>query len=602
MKKMLWRLSLSAVLLIGFSLLPMTGIPKLLLMLIPYLLAGYDVLWEAVEGMLHGKFLDENFLMAIATVGAFSISEYPEGILVMLLYQTGELFQSLAIGKSRRFISSLMEIRPDTAHIEKDGVITAVAAETVSVGQIICVRPGERIPLDGVITEGKTMLNTAAITGESMPRAAEEGDEVYSGCICQDGAIKLRTTKPFGESTVSKILALVASAKEAKATPEAFITRFARAYTPIVAAGAVLLAVLPPLFVGNFSEWLRRGLIFLSVSCPCALVISVPLAYFGGIGGASRRGILIKGAAFIEALGKADTVVFDKTGTLTRGTFAITAIHPDRISKTELLHLAATAEQYSTHPISQSLRMACPTTGEATAVEEIAGEGLSAMVEGKKIYVGNEKLMLRVGVSPAACHCTGTQVHVTVDGVYAGHITIEDEMKPTAKAAIAALRAAGVRKLFMLTGDKKSVAEKVGNLLSLDGVYSELMPEDKAAHLKDIRKQADGKVLFVGDGINDAPVLALADVGIAMGAIGSDAAIEAADVVLMDDAPEKIAVSIRLARKTNRIVRQNILFALAVKAIVLLLGAFGLANLWAAVFADVGVSMLAVINSMRALR
>ena len=607
-KKTLVRIILSAVLLVAAALIPVGGIVKLVLFLIPYAVIGWDVLWKAIRNIAHGQVFDENFLMAIATVGAFALGEYPEGVAVMLFYQVGELFQSYAVGRSRQSIAALMDIRPDYANIEQDGKLVQVDPEDVAVGDTIVIKAGEKIPLDGVVLEGSSAVDTAALTGESLPRDVDPGDEVVSGCINQSGLLTVRVTKVFGESTVAKILDLVENSSSKKARAENFITRFARYYTPVVVIGAVLLAVLPPLlFGGDWSDWLQRALIFLVISCPCALVISVPLSFFGGIGGASKQGILVKGSNYLEALAKTETVVFDKTGTLTKGTFQVTAVHPDRISKGELLELAAMAESYSEHPISRSLREAYQKPVDAsrvTDVEEISGHGVRAKVDGHDVYAGNGKWMDRIGASWRNCHRTGTVVHVAVDGEYAGHIVISDAVKPDAAAAIEALKREGVKKTVMLTGDVKAVGEAVAREIGIDEVHAELLPGDKVDQVERLLKNTSGKgkLAFVGDGINDAPVLSRADIGIAMGGLGSDAAIEAADIVLMDDKPSKLAVAVRISRKTLRIVRQNIVFALGIKLLFLALGAFGMANMWEAVFADVGVSVLAILNASRALR
>ena len=607
-KKTLVRIILSAVLLVAAALIPVDGIVKLVLFLIPYAVIGWDVLWKAIRNIAHGQVFDENFLMAIATVGAFALGEYPEGVAVMLFYQVGELFQSYAVGRSRQSIAALMDIRPDYANIEQDGKLVQVDPEDVAVGDTIVIKAGEKIPLDGVVLEGSSAVDTAALTGESLPRDVDPGDDVVSGCINQSGLLKVRVTKVFGESTVAKILDLVENSSSKKARAENFITRFARYYTPVVVIGAVLLAVLPPLlFGGDWSDWLQRALIFLVISCPCALVISVPLSFFGGIGGASKQGILVKGSNYLEALAKTETVVFDKTGTLTKGTFQVTAVHPDRISKGELLELAAMAESYSEHPISRSLREAYQKPVDAsrvTDVEEISGHGVRAKVDGHDVYAGNGKWMDRIGASWRNCHRTGTVVHVAVDGEYAGHIVISDAVKPDAAAAIEALKREGVKKTVMLTGDVKAVGEAVAREIGIDEVHAELLPGDKVDQVERLLKNTSGKgkLAFVGDGINDAPVLSRADIGIAMGGLGSDAAIEAADIVLMDDKPSKLAVAVRISRKTLRIVRQNIVFALGIKLLFLTLGAFGMANMWEAVFADVGVSVLAILNASRALR
>ena len=607
-KKTLVRIILSAVLLVAAALIPVDGIVKLVLFLIPYAVIGWDVLWKAIRNIAHGQVFDENFLMAIATVGAFALGEYPEGVAVMLFYQVGELFQSYAVGRSRQSIAALMDIRPDYANIEQDGKLVQVDPEDVAVGDTIVIKAGEKIPLDGVVLEGSSAVDTAALTGESLPRDVDPGDDVVSGCINQSGLLKVRVTKVFGESTVAKILDLVENSSSKKARAENFITRFARYYTPVVVIGAVLLAVLPPLlFGGDWSDWLQRALIFLVISCPCALVISVPLSFFGGIGGASKQGILVKGSNYLEALAKTETVVFDKTGTLTKGTFQVTAVHPDRISEGELLELAAMAESYSEHPISRSLREAYQKPVDAsrvTDVEEISGHGVRAKVDGHDVYAGNGKWMDRIGASWRNCHRTGTVVHVAVDGEYAGHIVISDAVKPDAAAAIEALKREGVKKTVMLTGDVKAVGEAVAREIGIDEVHAELLPGDKVDQVERLLKNTSGKgkLAFVGDGINDAPVLSRADIGTAMGGLGSDAAIEAADIVLMDDKPSKLAVAVRISRKTLRIVRQNIVFALGIKLLFLALGAFGMANMWEAVFADVGVSVLAILNASRALR
>ena len=591
----------------------------LLLYLIPYLTAGYDTLKEAAEGIAHGDMFNEHFLMSVATIGALCIgflpgaeTQFPEAVFVMLFFQIGELFEGYAEGKSRDSIAHLMDIRPDIAHVVREGKEKEVNPEEVAVGETIVIRPGEKVPLDGVILEGNTALNTIALTGESMPRDVTCGDEVISGCVNLTGAVKVRTTKSFGESTVSKIIHLVESANEKKSHSEAFITRFAKVYTPIVVFAAIALAFLPPLFSGNFTAtlpvWLYRALIFLVVSCPCALVISVPLTFFGGIGGASRKGILIKGSNYMDTLAKVQTVVFDKTGTLTHGQFAVESVHPDSCDERHLLHLAAHVEHYSTHPIGAALRDAFPeeaTDGcEVSDVEEIAGHGIRARVGSDIVSVGNTKMMKSMGIEWRDCHHKGTIIHVAINGRYAGHIVINDKVKEDSAAAISKLHELGVSRTVMLTGDREEVAEHVATQLHLDEYHSELLPTDKISHIERLTEsQAEGtSVAFVGDGINDAPVLARADVGIAMGGLGSDAAIEAADVVLMDDKPSKIALAIRIARRTLSIARQNVWFAIGVKVAVLLLAAVGLGNMWMAVFADVGVTVLAVLNAMRALR
>ena len=613
-KKMLIRILCSFVLLVAAAivekLLP-DALPQwgwLLVFLAPYLLIGYDVLKEAVESIFHGQMLDEHFLMMVATVGALCVGELEEAVAVMLFYQVGEVFQSYAVGKSRKSISALMDIRPDYANIERDGKLEQVDPEEIQVGDIIVVKAGEKVPLDGVVMEGKTTLNTAALTGESLPRDAAEGDEIISGCVNISGLIRVRVTKPFSESTVSRILELVENASNKKTRTERFITRFARIYTPAVVGAAVLLAIVPPLVLhGNWSDWIYRALTFLVVSCPCALVISVPLSFFGGIGGASSKGILVKGSNYIEALAHCETVVFDKTGTLTEGSFQVTAVHPDAVDEKELLRLAAAAESYSDHPISLSLKAACHDSIDSklvTNVHEIAGKGVQAEFEGHTLSVGNGKLMESLGIEEHKCHKVGTIVHVAMDGKYLGHIVISDVIKPDAAKAIADLKACGVQRTVMLTGDRREVAQNVAQQLKLDDVKAELMPQGKVEAVEELLKAKNPKstLAFVGDGINDAPVLSRADIGIAMGALGSDAAIEAADVVLMDDQPSKIAEAIRISRKTMGIAMQNIVFALAVKAVILAVTAFGAGNMWWAVFADVGVSVIAILNAMRALR
>ena len=591
----------------------------LLVYLIPYLFIGFDTLKEAVEGLVHGNALNEHFLMTIATVGALCIgflpgaeTQFPEAVIVMLLFQIGELFEGYAEGKSRDSIAHLMEIRPDTANVERDGEVITMNPEQVSVGETIIVRPGERIPLDGVVLEGQSALNTVALTGESIPREVGVGDEVFSSCVNLSGVIRVRTTKSFGESTVSKIIALVENAKDHKAKSESFITRFARIYTPVVVLAAVGLALLPPLFSGHFATtfpiWLYRALLFLVVSCPCALVISVPLTFFGGIGGASRNGILIKGANHIDTLSNIGTMVFDKTGTLTHGQFAVEAIHPEKLDEQQLLHLAAHVEHFSTHPIGAALRDAFPNEADdgctVTDVEEIAGQGVSANVSGKTVCVGNAKMMNALGVTWHECHLVGTIVHVAVDGEYAGHIVINDRIKDDSAEGVAKLKNLGLNRIVMLTGDREEVGKDVAEKLQISEYHANLMPADKVAHIERLLAEKRDKeaVAFVGDGINDAPVLARADIGIAMGGLGSDAAVEAADVVLMNDSPSKIALAIRIARRTLRIARQNVCFAIGVKLAVLLLAAIGVATMWMAVFADVGVTVLAVLNAMRTLK
>ena len=591
----------------------------LLIYLIPYLFIGFDTLKEAAEGLLHGDALNEHFLMSVATIGALCIgflpgaeTQFPEAVFVMLFFQIGEFFESYAEGKSRDSIAHLMDIRPDSANVERDGEVVTLKPEEVSVGEIIIVRPGERIPLDGVILEGVSSLNTVALTGESIPREVGVGDEVFSSCVNLSGVIRMRTTKNFGESTASKIIELVENAKERKSKSETFITRFARIYTPVVVFAAVVLALLPPLFSGHFATafpvWLYRSLLFLVVSCPCALVISVPLTFFGGIGGASRNGILIKGANHIDTLSKVRTVVFDKTGTLTHGQFAVEAVHPEKLDEEQLLHLAAHVEHFSTHPIGAALRDAFPneaTDGcSVTDVEEIAGQGVRARVGDKTVCVGNAKMMETAGIKWHDCHLVGTIVHVAVDGEYAGHIVINDRIKEDSAESVTLLKKLGVNRIVMLTGDREEVGRNVAEKLQISEYYAGLMPADKVKHIERLQgeKHDKGAVAFVGDGINDAPVLARADVGIAMGGLGSDAAIEAAEVVLMNDKPSKIALAIRMARRTLRIAWQNVWFAIGVKVAVLILAAFGLATLWMAVFADVGVTVLAVLNAMRALK
>ena len=582
----------------------------LLLYLVPYLIVGWDTLKEAAEALAEGEALDENFLMSVATLGALAIgflpgaeTQFPEAVFVMLFFQVGELFEGIAEGRSRRSVAHLMDIRPDTAHVERDGQLLTVAPDAVAVGETILVKPGEKVPMDGVVLEGDSSLDTVALTGESVPRSVHPGDEILSGCVNLSGVLRVRTVRLFGESTASRILELVENAAENKSRSEHFITRFARVYTPIVVGLAVLLAVVPPLFTGAWATWIYRALMFLVVSCPCALVISVPLTFFGGIGGASRKGILIKGSAYMDTLSRVRTVVFDKTGTLTEGVFAVTAVHPDVLSETELLHLAAHVERHSTHPIAQALLLAYPNEQDGCAVSDIqeyAGKGLTANVEGRVVAVGNDKLMTQVGAAWRPCHHAGTIVHVAVDGAYAGHIVISDRIKEDAAQAIADLHAAGIRKTVMLTGDQASVAQAVSAALRLDETHAGLLPADKVARVEALLKE--GTLAFVGDGINDAPVLARADLGIAMGALGSDAAIEAADVVLMDDKPSKVALAVRVAHHTLRIAKENLWFAVGVKLLVLALAACGVATLWMAVFADVGVTVLAVLNAMRALR
>lgn len=613
-KRTLIRIVLSAILLIPAWIIThhfdIIWWKSLIIFLLPYGLIGWDILWRAVRNIAHGQIFDENFLMCIATIGAFALGEYPEGVFVMLFYQIGELFQSYAVGKSRRSVSEMMNIRPDYANVRRDGKLVRTDPEEIKAGDVIIVKPGERIPLDGVIISGSSSLDTAALTGESLPRAAETGDDVISGCVNISGPLEIRVTKEFGQSTVTRILELVENSSSKKAKAENFITRFARYYTPCVVGAAAILAVLPPLVAGgSWTEWIRRALIFLVISCPCALVISVPLSFFGGIGGASKKGILVKGGNYLEVLSRTSYVVFDKTGTLTKGVFNVTAIHPDQCSESELLELAAYAEAYSDHPISVSLKDAYGKNidnDRIREVKEISGKGVKAVVDDREIAAGNDKLMESIGVKCRPCHRIGTTVHVAINKSYAGHIVISDEVKPDSDEAIRALKAMGVKKTVMLTGDGKDVGESIAAQLNLDQVYTKLLPADKVGKVEELldeKEQYNKKtaLVFVGDGINDAPVLSRADIGIAMGAIGSDAAIEAADIVLMDDKPSKIASAIKIAKKTMNIVRQNIIFALAVKIAVMILGALGAADMWAAVFADVGVSALAILNAMRAL-
>ena len=607
-KRMLFRVLASAVLFAVALLLPTEGWLRLFTFLIPYTVIAWDVLWRAVRNIAHGQVFDENFLMSLATVGALATGEYPEAVFVMLFYQVGELFQSYAVDQSRKSITSLMDIRPDYANIEVDGQLRQVDPEDVAVGDTIVIKAGERIPLDGVVLEGTSNVDTAALTGESLPREAQPGDDVISGCVNLSGLLRVRVTKAFEESTVAKILDLVENSSSKKAKAENFITKFARYYTPAVVLAAVALALLPPLFTSiQWVDSIQRALNFLVVSCPCALVISVPLSFFGGIGGASKTGILVKGGNYLEVLAKTELVVFDKTGTLTRGVFNVTAIHPDHCGEAQLLELAALAESYSDHPISRSLKEAYGKeldTSRVSNVEELSGRGVRATVDGRQICAGNDKLMEDIGVIWHPCHRVGTTVHVASDGVYLGHIVISDEVKPDAKEAITALKACGVRRTVMLTGDAKAVGESVAQELGLDEVHTQLLPADKVTRVEALLGEVSpkGALAFVGDGINDAPVLSRADIGIAMGGLGSDAAIEAADIVLMDDKPSKLADAIRIARRTLAIVRQNIVFALAVKFLVLALSATGAANMWEAVFADVGVSVIAILNAMRALK
>ena len=604
----------AAVLMIAFSFLPVEGYAAFALFMIPYLVIGYDILIKAGKGIKNHQVFDENFLMAVATVGAIALGDYREGVAVMLFYQIGELFQSYAVGKSRRNISDLMDIRPDYANIERDGEIEEVDPDEVEIGSIIVVKPGEKVPIDGVIIEGTTTLNTSALTGESVPRDASEGDEVISGCINMTDVLRIKTTKEFGESTVSKILDMVENASSRKSRSENFISKFAKYYTPAVCYGALALAVLPPvvrmIFMGlspEWGDWIMRALTFLVISCPCALVISIPLSFFAGIGGASNAGVLVKGSNYLETLAGTKYVVFDKTGTMTQGVFEVTGVHHNTLPMDEILEYAALAESFSSHPISRSLQKAYGKAidqSRVTDVQEVSGKGVIAKVDGRTVAAGNAKLMEMKGISYQECHSVGTIVHLAVDGEYVGHILIADLLKPHAEEAIRALKAAGIRKTVMLTGDAKRVADKVAVDLGIDEVYSELLPGDKVTMVEKLLSQKAGekeKLAFVGDGINDAPVLSRADIGIAMGAMGSDAAIEAADIVLMDDDPLKIAKAIRIARKCMRIVYENIYFAIGVKVICLILGAFGIANMWVAIFADVGVMVIAVLNAIRTL-
>ena len=618
-KIMLARIFAAAVLLIVLHFIPAEGVLRFVLYFAVYLVIGYDILLKAAKGIKNRQIFGENFLMAVATAGAFALAvyeksgDYTEAIAVMLFYQVGEWFQGYAVGKSRRNISELMDIRPDYANIETDGQLQKVDPDEVEIGSIIVVRPGEKVPIDGVVVSGTSALNTSALTGESLPRDAAPGDEVVSGCINMTGVLKIKTTKAFGESTVSKILDLVENASSRKSKSEDFISKFARVYTPAVCIAALALAVLPPLVrmlfldaPGQWDQWVYRALTFLVISCPCALVISIPLSFFAGIGGASRAGVLVKGSNYLETLSKTKVVVFDKTGTLTKGVFAVNAVHHNELAKEKLLEYAALAESASSHPISKSLQRAFGKEidrSRVADVQEISGGGVIAMVDGVQVAAGNDKLMKRLGVAPVPCHKTGTIVHMAIDGRYAGHIVIADVIKPNAKAALKALKKCGVHKTVMLTGDAKAVADQVAGELGVDQVYSELLPGDKVEKVEQLLKQKNEneRLAFVGDGINDAPVLGRADIGIAMGAMGSDAAIEAADVVLMDDDPAKIAKSIQISRRCLGIVYQNIVFAIGVKLICLVLGALGIANMWLAIFADVGVMILAVLNAMRAL-
>ena len=616
---MLTRIIIAAALLIILHFIPVTGILRFICYLAVYLEIGYDILKKAFKGIKNGQMFDENFLMAIATVGAFGLAvyeksgDYNEAIAVMLFYQIGELFQSYAVGKSRRNISELMDIRPDYANIEKEGKLEQVDPDEVEIGAVIVVQPGEKVPIDGVIIEGSTTLNTSALTGESLPRNAKPGDEIISGCINMTGVLKIRTTKEFGESTVSRILELVEDSSSRKSRSENFISKFARYYTPAVCYGALVLAFLPPivnlLFSHNpaqWGQWIYRALTFLVISCPCALVISIPLSFFAGIGGASNAGVLVKGSNYLETLAQTKYVVFDKTGTLTKGVFEVAGVHHNTMEEAKILEYAALAESFSTHPISRSLKTAYGKEidrNRVTDVEEISGNGVTAKVDGVSVAVGNAKLMKRIGVEAVECHQVGTVIHVAIDGAYAGHILISDVPKPTSKEAIANLKKHGIKETVMLTGDIDKVAQQVAGELGVDCVYSELLPEDKVTKVEELlaKKTEKEKLAFVGDGINDAPVLSRADIGIAMGALGSDAAIEAADVVLMDDDPQKIVKAIRIAKKCMRIVYENIYFAIGIKVICLILGAAGIANMWVAIFADVGVMVLAVLNAIRTL-
>lgn len=617
-KKMLVRIIIAAALMIALHFVPVQGYARFVLYLVPYLIIGYDILIKAFKGIKNRQPFDESLLMAIATIGAIIIAltdsgDYTEAIAVMLFYQVGEWFQSYAVGKSRRNISELMDIRPDYANIEKDGKLEQVDPDEVEPGSVIVVRPGEKVPIDGIILDGDTTLNTSALTGESLPREAHEGDEVLSGCINMTGVLKIRTTKEFGESTVSKILDLVENASSRKSKSEQFITKFARIYTPAVVYSAIALAVLPPLvrmaaldMAPDWETWIYRALTFLVISCPCALVISIPLSFFAGIGGASNAGVLVKGSNYLETLSQTQYVVFDKTGTMTQGVFEVNGIHHNKMEDEKLLEYAALAESASSHPISKSLQRAYGKDldrSRVSDIKEISGNGVTAKVDGVSVAAGNAKLMKRLGIDYIDCHSIGTIIHMAVDGTYAGHIVISDIVKPHAKEAVAALKAAGVQKTVMLTGDARNVAEQVASSLGIDQVYSELLPADKVAKVEELleEKPEKAKLAFVGDGINDAPVLSRADIGIAMGAMGSDAAIEAADIVLMDDDPMKIAKAIRISRKCLRIVYENIWFAIGIKLICLVLGAVGIANMWLAIFADVGVMIIAVLNAIRAL-
>ena len=612
-KKMLVRIIVAAALIVVLSLLPVEGWLQFVLFMVPYLVIGYDILKKAWKGICNKQVFDENFLMAVATIGAILLGDYKEGVAVMLFYQIGELFQSYAVGKSRRNISDLMDIRPDYANVERDGKLEQVDPDEVAIGTTIIVQPGEKVPIDGIVTEGKSSLNTSALTGESLPRDVSEGEEVISGCINMTGVLRIRTTKEFGESTVAKVLELVENSSSRKSRSENFISKFARIYTPAVCYGALALAILPPLvrmiFMGlspEWGDWIYRALTFLVISCPCALVISIPLSFFAGIGGASKEGVLVKGSNYLETLSQAKYVVFDKTGTMTQGVFEVSGVHHSSMDDAKLIEYAALAESASSHPISKSLQKAYGKAidrSRVSDIEEISGNGVTAVVDGVKVAAGNGKLMTRLGIEYRECHHVGTVVHIAVNGGYAGHILISDMIKPHAKEAIRDLKHAGIKKTVMLTGDMKKVADQVAQELGIDEVHSELLPADKVTQVERLldEKKENEKLAFVGDGINDAPVLSRADIGIAMGAMGSDAAIEAADVVLMDDDPQKIAKAIKISRKCIRIVYENIYFAIGIKLICLALGALGIANMWMAIFADVGVMIIAVLNAIRAL-
>lgn len=612
-KKMLIRIIVAAALIVVLSLLPVEGWLQFVLFMVPYLVIGYDILKKAWKGICNKQVFDENFLMAVATIGAILLGDYKEGVAVMLFYQIGELFQSYAVGKSRRNISDLMDIRPDYANVERDGKLEQVDPDEVAIGTTIVVQPGEKVPIDGIVTEGKSSLNTSALTGESLPRDVSEGEEVISGCINMTGVLRIRTTKEFGESTVAKVLELVENSSSRKSRSENFISKFARIYTPAVCYGALALAILPPLvrmiFMGlspEWGDWIYRALTFLVISCPCALVISIPLSFFAGIGGASKEGVLVKGSNYLETLSQAKYVVFDKTGTMTQGVFEVNGVHHTSMEDAKLIEYAALAESASSHPISKSLQKAYGKAidrSRVSDIEEISGNGVTAVVDGVKVAAGNGKLMTRLGIEYRECHHVGTVVHIAVNGEYAGHILISDMIKPHAKEAIRDLKHAGIKKTVMLTGDMKKVADQVAQELGIDEVHSELLPADKVTQVERLldEKKENEKLAFVGDGINDAPVLSRADIGIAMGAMGSDAAIEAADVVLMDDDPQKIAKAIKISRKCIRIVYENIYFAIGIKLICLALGALGIANMWMAIFADVGVMIIAVLNAIRAL-